>query len=386
MSNNSGWKQPIPINAEEIKEGVGIMEVLKTAGLKTRNGFARSFLNSNDHTPSLKVYIETNSWYDYSTGEGGDVIRLYERLHGVDFVTACKELNEQFLKGVAMDGQTIRKPAKNPFKTKPEKPMPEPNQLYDLLEYASVYQKLTPDQQKEIKSLELFSNQFHLYLAQCRYSHPTLCLDKDHFDYLASVRGFEEYTIVPHRLFSIRLEAVEGLKNKYGLEAMQKAGLYNDKGRFVFTNHRLATPFLNEHGRIYYLQGRTIDTQTKPKILNLLRFAKPDFYNLELVRSVPSIEKVYIAEGAFDTLSLWQMGVFSFALLDSNTGNMEPLKALKGRQLVIATDNDKSGETAKGRLINYLYRHGFDLKETKALERSGQKDWNDLLISNLKNT
>lgn len=378
------------IDVDAIKEGVDIVEVLKTAGLEVRNGFVRSFLNSDDNTPSLKVYLETNSWYDFSTGEGGDVIRLYETLHGVDFVTACKELNERFLKGGGVYGQTIPKPAQNHHKTKPEpqtqKPTPEPNQLYDLLEYASIYPKLTPEQQNEIKQLKLFTSEFHLYLAQCRYSHPTLCLDQDHFDYLANVRGFQDYTIIPYRLFSISLEVVEALKTKHGLEAMQEAGLYNDKGWFVFTKHRLATPFLNEHGRIYYLQGRAIDGQTKPKIKNLFRFTKPDFFNLELVRSVPSIEKVYIAEGAFDTLALWQMGIFSFALLDSNTGNFDKLKPLKGRQLVIATDNDKSGETAKGRLINYLYKHGFDLKETKALERSGQKDWNDLLIANLKNT
>ena len=118
------------INAEAIKEGVNIIDLLQTEGFTVKNGFARSFINANDHTPSLKVYPNSNSWFDFSTGQGGDVIRLYELLHGVDFVTACKELQSNYLSVGATNTQTHPKHPQNHYKTKPnkvvDKPKPKP--------------------------------------------------------------------------------------------------------------------------------------------------------------------------------------------------------------------------------------------------------------------
>lgn len=45
-----------------------------------------------DKTPSLTVYKQTNSWYCWPCNEGGDVIKLYMKLHDVNFVTACRNL------------------------------------------------------------------------------------------------------------------------------------------------------------------------------------------------------------------------------------------------------------------------------------------------------
>lgn len=45
-------------------------------------------------SPSLRVYKETNSWYDFGRGEGGDVIALYQKIHDCDFKSALEGLKK----------------------------------------------------------------------------------------------------------------------------------------------------------------------------------------------------------------------------------------------------------------------------------------------------
>jgi len=65
--------------------------VLKSVG---RLLFSSPLKTEKEATPSFWVYKETNSWYDFSLGEGGDVIHLYERLFNVSFQEAKKELGK----------------------------------------------------------------------------------------------------------------------------------------------------------------------------------------------------------------------------------------------------------------------------------------------------
>lgn len=45
-----------------------------------------------ERTPSFCIYKNSNSYYDYGSSEGGDVINLVEKLHGYDFLNAVKFL------------------------------------------------------------------------------------------------------------------------------------------------------------------------------------------------------------------------------------------------------------------------------------------------------
>ncbi len=51
---------------------------------------------TGDHeTGALHYYRETNTWKCYSCNEYGDVLDLYEKIHGIDFPSAIKELSEK---------------------------------------------------------------------------------------------------------------------------------------------------------------------------------------------------------------------------------------------------------------------------------------------------
>lgn len=46
----------------------------------------------DDTNPSFAIYVDTNSFYCFACGVGGDVISYFQKVKGVDFKTAIKEL------------------------------------------------------------------------------------------------------------------------------------------------------------------------------------------------------------------------------------------------------------------------------------------------------
>ena len=49
-----------------------------------------------ERTPSIKVYPETNSFYDFGRGIGGDCVRLWSHVKGCDNWTALQEVAAVF--------------------------------------------------------------------------------------------------------------------------------------------------------------------------------------------------------------------------------------------------------------------------------------------------
>ena len=48
-------------------------------------------------TSAFKVYRKTNSWFCFSCSQGGDVIRLVEKVCNVSFRDACEYLETKFV-------------------------------------------------------------------------------------------------------------------------------------------------------------------------------------------------------------------------------------------------------------------------------------------------
>ena len=59
-----------------------------------RLGLYYSPYRDDGKSPSLRVYKETNSWYDFGRSEGGDVIALYQKIHDCDFKAALEGLKK----------------------------------------------------------------------------------------------------------------------------------------------------------------------------------------------------------------------------------------------------------------------------------------------------
>lgn len=80
-----------------------IESILDRIGCKRgRSGGGKVFFSSpfsSDSTPSLCVFINQNTWFDYSNGYGGDAIDLYRKVKKCSFPDALQELCE----GVSLD-------------------------------------------------------------------------------------------------------------------------------------------------------------------------------------------------------------------------------------------------------------------------------------------
>jgi twinkle protein len=119
-----------------------------------------------------------------------------------------------------------------------------------------------------------------------------------------------------------------------------------------------------------YRDGRKNFTQSKG--------GKPIFYN---INSVVGAEKVYIVEGEFDVLAMFEAGIESCISLPSGANDnddywqnsKEYLSEVK--QYVIAVDNDEKGEIIKDKIVHRLGKH-----KCSYIDWVG-KDANDDLIS-----
>jgi len=77
---------------DEIKRIIKIVDLATELGLQpTKQGFIYS-IYKDESNPSLKLYPETNSYYCFSTAQGGDVIKFYADLKGISIKEAVKEL------------------------------------------------------------------------------------------------------------------------------------------------------------------------------------------------------------------------------------------------------------------------------------------------------
>lgn len=69
-----------------------IQQLCERYGMQFNNhGFARSPF-SNDSDPSFKIYKDTNTWYCWSTGQGGDTIDLVAKIEKLDLSRDFKKI------------------------------------------------------------------------------------------------------------------------------------------------------------------------------------------------------------------------------------------------------------------------------------------------------
>lgn len=88
--------------AGEIKARVTMPEVLQHYGFKiNRAGFCCCPFHV-EHTPSLKAYDGDRGFHCFGCGVSGDVIDFVRRYFGIDFLTACKQLNSDFALGLPL--------------------------------------------------------------------------------------------------------------------------------------------------------------------------------------------------------------------------------------------------------------------------------------------
>lgn len=130
------------------------------------------------------------------------------------------------------------------------------------------------------------------------------------------------------------------LLEEFGLELLQRVGLFNEGGHLRYYKHRLIFPYLDANVRSMYFQARALDKETRPKELNLPG-AVPYPYNVALLDSKPGW--VYLCEGVVDTLTLLNQNLPAVGVPGAAAFKAEWAPLFRGKSVVLCLDPDEAG-------------------------------------------
>ena len=336
---------------DEIKNRIKIKHLVSELGIEIyKNNFIYSIYKT-ERTPSLKIYPETNSFYCFATGKGGDVINFYADYKRIELKEAVKELGGGYN-----------------FNIK------ESNRILNGDKIGM--------NEKQIKKVEPIQKEIYTELK----SFCGIMQDKV-MDYLkGNKRGLTDETIQKFGLFYISDidKAVKHLREKFDLKDLNLSGLFNLQNKFVFAKHRLIIPYF-ENGEINYLRGRYFENgeSENDKYSKYISLANNTgnlgvkrFYNVDVLNEVGGGADILVCEGEFDTMIVNQeagnaIGIAGVSAIPENTKEM-----LNDYEVYVAFHSDLPGETAAQKFTNMLG------KKVKYIHLKNYKDITELYNAN----
>ena len=284
-----------------------------------------------EKTASFNLYPETNSFYCFGCGAGGDVITFIKRIENLDYIDAVKLLADR--SGMKM---------------------PE--------------QKNENDQVSRLRLRILEANR-----EAARIFHATLYRPegKVALDYYHS-RGYSDATIKHFGLgfapqswdYLLKALRAKGFKDEELVAAFLAArgrngGLYD-----VFRN-RVMIPIIDIRGNVVAFGGRVLD-DSKPKYINTegtLAFSKSrNLFALNFAKNAG--RELNLCEGYMDVIAMHQAG-FTNTVAALGTSFPEEQMQLIARyadRINLIFDADGAGQKATRRAIDNLRRTGLDVR------------------------
>ena len=303
-------------------------------------GNCHCFLH-NDKTPSLHLYKDTNSYHCFSCKSSGSPIDLVMKATGVvNAADAAKQICDDF--GLAYDlPKAIDPDYKNYI------------DAYKLT--ASLYRFLYKNSSSTYFSERGFTEevQENFCLGFC----PEFIMGKDHRPFNLKNFLMQELPHIPE----VVLDSY-ALYNSFGDSIML--------GRYVF-------PITDTKGNIVAFSGRSLDPN-KCKYYNTPETQY--FKKRNVLYNYPEAKKygqVYVVEGYCDALSLISLGFKNVVAAMGTSFTADHIELLKGKDIILAFDNDEAGHRM---MINLIYANPHTL--FKVLTWDFYKDFNEFLIQN----
>lgn len=293
----------------------------------------------SEKSPSFTVYTDTQSFFCFGCGSGGDVISFIKRAENMEYIDAIKHLADRA--GMRM-----------------------PENGFD-------------DSAAKLKTRILEINR-----QTARFYHSSLLQPqgKAALDYLHG-RGLGDKTI---RHFGLGYSPegwdalTKHLKSQgFSEEEMQQARVAGKgkNGSYDMFRNRVMFPIIDIRGSVIAFGGRIMGGDG-PKYLN-----SPDtpvfkksrnLFALNLAKSTKE-ERLLLAEGYMDVIALHQAG-FTNAVATLGTALTDEqarMVSQYAKQVVIAYDSDGAGQTATKRAINIFSEIGV---QVRVLQMQGAKD------------
>ena len=302
----------------------------------------------NEKTPSFTVYPDTQSFYCFGCGAGGEIISFVRRIENIDYIEAVKSLADR-------------------------SGMPMPEDGYD--DSLIIKRKRVYEMNKEA----------------AKFFHQTLMSEegKVALEYYLS-RGYTMSTIrkfglgyAPDSWDSLLRHLRKlGYSNEEVYEAdLAKKSTKTDKTSYYdnFRN-RVMVPIIDVRGRVVAFGGRVLD-DSKPKYVNssdtLVYKKSLGVFSLNNAKN-SNDGQLMVIEGYMDVIALYQAGFTNTvaALGTAFTPEMAKLLSRYADEILLCFDNDEAGRKATERAIQVFGSVGL---KVKVIKMTGGKDPDEIL-------
>ncbi len=328
----------------EISEVIGSYVSLRQRG-STMNGLCPFH---NEKTPSFTVYLETQSYYCFGCGAGGDVITFVRNMDNLGYIDAVKALAQRAGMALPEDGfdDTLSKRRRRIL---------EANR-----EAARFFHSVLMSEKGKV-CLDYYLSRGYSMATIRRFG---MGYSPDEwrglYDYLHS-KGFTPGELVDANL--VRKSEKNGKVNYYD----------NFRGRAMI-------PIIDVRGNVVAFGGRVLD-DSKPKYINtsdtLVYKKGAGVFALNLAKDSGS-RSLIITEGYMDTIALHQAG-FKNSIACLGTALPDEQVNLISRyadEVLLSYDSDEAGQKAVRRAIAAFERTGV---KVRVLELNGGKDPDEII-------
>jgi DNA primase len=331
-------------DVQKIKDKLSIVEVvgqyvkLKKAG-RNYSGLCPFH---KERTPSFMVSPERGTYMCFGCGENGDIFSFVQKLEGIDFPTALKQLAERA--GVTLEKGAIKRPE---TKEKEER-------VKEVCEEATKFFESELEKRADVLA----------YLHSRGVQSETIAMWRLGYA-SANWRKLSEY------LISKGFTKEEIVEAGLAIKSDKKPGEVYDRfrGRIMF-------PIFDTNSRVIAYSGRFFEKvegsheETEPaKYVNspeTVLFKKSRvLYGLDKAKNyIRKLDCILLVEGQFDVIMSHQSG-YPIAVALSGTALTQEHLSLMGRftkNLILALDADEAGVRAGLKSALMALKAGFDVK------------------------
>ncbi|WP_454969343.1 DNA primase [Eubacterium sp.] len=301
----------------------------------------------NEKTPSFTVYENTQSFYCFGCGAGGDGVSFMRKIENLDYIDAVKVLAQRAGMQMPDDGY-------DDSLSKKRRTVLEINR-----ETARFYHNYMMSEQGKV-GLQYFLNRG---LSQKTIRHFGLGYAPNKWD-----------------------ELLKHLKSKgYNVSDMLAAGVVRkgEKGYYDYFRNRVMTPIIDVRGNFIAFGGRVLD-DSKPKYINTsdtLAYKKTnEVFGLNYAKDSGK-DSLILCEGYMDVIAMHQAG-FTNAVAGCGTAlTNEQVRLLSryAKEIILVYDNDEAGQKALNKAISLFDQVDIEISIPTL---SGGKD-PDEIIKNL---
>lgn len=309
---------------QELKFKTDIEDIISTYVTLRKNGSTSKGLCPfhNEKTPSFTVYNDTQSFYCFGCGAGGDAVTFIKKIENLDYIDAVKLLAQRA--GLQM---------------------PDDNSYDDSLS------------KKRRRVLEINRETAKFY-----YSYLISPQGRVGLDYFLN-RGLSMNTIKRFGLGFAPDEwdsLLKHLKSKgYRPSEMVEAGVVkigrNNNYYDTFKN-RVMTPIIDVRGNVIAFGGRVLD-DSKPKYINtsdtIVYKKTNELFALNLAKDSGK-DNLILCEGYMDVIAMHQAG-FTNAVAGCGTAlTNEQVRLISryAKEVILAYDADEAGQKALNKAVS----------------------------------